>query len=91
MHAQVDLRTDVQTIQQLALGRETPVLCESGQAMAERVGAQAYLECSALTGEGVRAVLESCARLALLGTSHYSCCDSSSFTVCTCCHHCSIS
>ena len=37
-----------------------------GLTIAKRIGAKEYLECSALTGEGVREVFEHAARLSLL-------------------------
>ena len=50
--------------------------------MAESIEAQAYLECSALTGDGVKDVLETIAKLSVLGRHSDSfCCDASSVNV----------
>ena len=40
-------------------------ISEDGRAMAERIGAYAYVECSAKLNEGVREVFETAARAAL--------------------------
>lgn len=45
--------------------RQEPVRTEQGRAMADKIGAYAYLECSAKTKEGVRAVFETATRAAL--------------------------
>lgn len=53
-----DLRTDETTINELAKTKQGPVKTEDGKAMAERIAAAAYVECSARTKEGVREVFE---------------------------------
>nr|KAG5708474.1 hypothetical protein BaRGS_026201 [Batillaria attramentaria] len=53
-----DLRNDPATRAALKLKRQKPVSEEEGRAMAERIGAAAYVECSALTKDGVREVFE---------------------------------
>ncbi|KAK0064188.1 ras-like GTP-binding protein Rho1, partial [Biomphalaria pfeifferi] len=60
-----DLRNDQTTIAELAKIKQAPVKAEEGRAMAERIGASAYVECSALTKEGVRDVFETTTRCAL--------------------------
>lgn len=60
-----DLRNDEQTKRELMKLRQEPVRSEQGRAMADRIGAYAYLECSAKTKEGVRAVFETATRGAL--------------------------
>ena len=44
-----DLRNDQQTLRELAKMKQEPVKPEQGRAMAEQIGAYAYLECSAKT------------------------------------------
>jgi len=52
-----DLRTDKTTIDKLATTPRRPVTYEEGLAVARKIGASAYLECNALTDEGVWDVL----------------------------------
>uniref|UniRef100_A0A0B6Y3Q3 Ras-like GTP-binding protein Rho1 n=1 Tax=Arion vulgaris TaxID=1028688 RepID=A0A0B6Y3Q3_9EUPU len=60
-----DLRNDQATINELAKTKRGPVKTEDGKSMAEKIGAAAYVECSALTKEGVREVFEVATRNAL--------------------------
>lgn len=60
-----DLRNDEQTKKELMKLRQEPVRSDQGRAMADKIGAYAYLECSAKTKEGVRAVFETATRGAL--------------------------
>ncbi|KAG8813132.1 GTP-binding protein Rho1 [Serendipita sp. 411] len=46
-------------------GRKKVVSTEEGKALAERIGAEIYLECSAVTGEGIDEVFYHAARLSL--------------------------
>ena len=64
----LDLRSDQTTLRQLGqheTGRLAPVSCERGAESARRIGAVAYRECSAQTGEGVKDVFETAVRAAL--------------------------
>jgi small GTP-binding protein len=66
-----DLRNNQNTLQE-----QTFITSEAGDKMAKRIGAKAYLECSAKTGEGVEQVFQTAATIALRGTSkanHKSC------------------
>ncbi|VEL27530.1 unnamed protein product [Protopolystoma xenopodis] len=60
-----DLRNDEGTRRELARMKQEPVKTEDGKAMAEKIGAYAYIECSAKTKEGVREVFEIATRAAL--------------------------
>ncbi|TPP61189.1 Rho gtp-binding protein rhoc [Fasciola gigantica] len=60
-----DLRNDEATKNELRRMKMEPVKLEEGKAMAEKIGALAYLECSAKTKEGVREVFEFATRAAL--------------------------
>jgi len=60
-----DLRNDQNTIRELSKMKQEPVPEDQGKTMAEKVGAYAYLECSARTKDGVRAVFETATRAAL--------------------------
>uniref|UniRef100_A0A1D1YB72 GTP-binding protein rhoA n=1 Tax=Anthurium amnicola TaxID=1678845 RepID=A0A1D1YB72_9ARAE len=61
-----DLRFDPKTIEELRRTSQRPVTPEEGMAVAQRIGAYKYLECSAKTGDGVREVFEHATRAALL-------------------------
>ena len=60
-----DLRHDPNTIKELAKMKQEPVKPEEGRAMAEKINAFAYLECSAKSKEGVREVFETATKAAL--------------------------
>ncbi|KAJ3270176.1 GTP-binding protein Rho1 [Borealophlyctis nickersoniae] len=60
-----DLRTDSRVVETLARMGQMPVTPEQGYAMAQKIGAYRYLECSAKTGEGVHPVFEHATRAAL--------------------------
>ncbi|XP_067684037.1 rho-related GTP-binding protein RhoA-B-like [Haliotis asinina] len=60
-----DIRNDDHIKAELARNKQFPVKTEEGRQMAERIGAEAYLECSAKTKEGVREVFETATRAAL--------------------------
>lgn len=60
-----DLREDDHTKRELARKKEKPVTEMDGEAMASRIGARAYIECSALTKEGVREVFQKATKSAL--------------------------
>jgi len=60
-----DLRNDDYTIRDLARNKQNPVSYSEGEQMASRIGAKAYLECSALTKDGVREVFEKATQAAL--------------------------
>ncbi|CBY18598.1 unnamed protein product [Oikopleura dioica] len=53
-----DLRNDPSTIKELARMKQEPVKLDEGRAMAEKIGAKHYIECSALSGDNVRKVFE---------------------------------
>lgn len=61
-----DLRSDPNTIRELQKMKQEPVKPDEGRGMAEKIGAAAYLECSAKTKEGVREVFECATRSALI-------------------------
>ncbi|CAH7665975.1 P-loop containing nucleoside triphosphate hydrolase protein [Phakopsora pachyrhizi] len=61
-----DLRNDPKTIEELRRTSQKPVTPEEGMAVAQKIGSQRYLECSAKTGQGVREVFEHATRYALL-------------------------
>ena len=60
-----DLRDDPHTIEALRQQQQQPVSTSEGQAVAQKIGAADYLECSAKTGRGVREVFEAATRASL--------------------------
>ena len=54
----LDLRDDPETKQKLAKGKKSPVTYKEGVALAREIGAEVYMECSALTGVGVKEVFD---------------------------------
>lgn len=60
-----DLRNDEHIRNELARMKQEPVRTEDGRAMAVRISAYEYLECSAKTKDGVREVFETATRAAL--------------------------
>ena len=60
-----DLRNDERTTTELSKMKQEPVKSEEGSLICERIKANAYLECSAKTREGVRDVFATAAKAAL--------------------------
>ncbi|KAG8882206.1 GTP-binding protein Rho1 [Tulasnella sp. 332] len=67
-----DLRRDQKTIDELRKTSQRPVTPEEGMAVAQKIGAKHYLECSAKSGEGVREVFQYATRAALLSRTRKS-------------------
>ena len=61
-----DLRNDPAAIEEMRLKSLNFVDAGTAQLMANRIGAKKYMECSALTGEGVDDIFEAATRSALL-------------------------
>jgi GTPase SAR1 family protein len=59
----IDLRTDARTIDKLKTAGEKPVTTEAGKQLAAQIKADAYMECSAKTREGVHDLFILAARL----------------------------
>ncbi|XP_053143204.1 rho-related GTP-binding protein RhoJ isoform X2 [Hemicordylus capensis] len=55
---QIDLRDDPKTLARLLCMKEKPLTYEHGTKLAKEIGAQCYLECSALTQKGLKAVFD---------------------------------
>ena len=62
---QAEQRYDPEAINLLRKMNQSPVTFEQGQAMAKRIGAACYMECSALTEQGLNEVFERAAATAL--------------------------
>ncbi|KAM6493708.1 P-loop containing nucleoside triphosphate hydrolase protein [Amanita muscaria] len=61
-----DLRRNHRVIEDLRKYNQRPVTPEEGMAVAQKIGAKHYLECSAKTGEGVREVFQFATRCSLV-------------------------
>ncbi len=59
----IDLRTDPHTIAKLKGHNEKPVTAEAGKQISNQIKADAYMECSAKTREGVQELFILAARL----------------------------
>ncbi|MEE6474175.1 hypothetical protein FKM82_010300 [Ascaphus truei] len=55
---QIDLRDDPKTLAKLNDVKEKPITVEQGQKLAKEIGACCYIECSALTQKGLKAVFD---------------------------------
>jgi cell division control protein 42 len=62
---QIDLRADDSTVEELAKNKQKPLSPKMGELLALDVGAVKYVECSALTGEGVSGVFHEAVLAAL--------------------------
>jgi len=61
----LDLRGKTEAIQSLKENNQEPISLEKGEALAKKVGAKKYLECSALTQEGLAKVFEEAVKVIL--------------------------
>lgn len=61
----LDLRDDKETIEKLKEKKVSPVFYTDGLKMAKEIGAQKYLECSALTQKGLKTVFDEAIRAVL--------------------------
>ncbi|ODV58286.1 Rho family small GTPase [Ascoidea rubescens DSM 1968] len=65
-----DLRNDPKTIQRLKkIFNQSPISKQTGQSVANAIGAKDFVECSAKTGENVHYVFETATRAALASNS----------------------
>ena len=65
MSEQIDLRDDPNIIEKLSGSNQKPVTVEEAEKLAEEIGAIKYVECSALTQQGLRKVFDEIARIAI--------------------------
>ena len=72
MGTQLDEREDEETIKRLQAHRRSPFTYKQGHELGEKIGAVKYLECSALTGEGVNDVFVQAVRAALMGPQQHT-------------------
>lgn len=65
----LDLRNDAKTIKELQEKRQVPVSKAQGEALCAEIKAYKYLECSALTQEGLKQVFDEAIRCVLISQS----------------------
>jgi Ras-related C3 botulinum toxin substrate 1 len=63
----LDLREDPETLTKLESKRQAPITYEQGMQMSKEIGAVKYMECSALTQKGLKAVFDEAIRGAIGG------------------------
>jgi len=61
----LDLRTKQEAIDSLKENNQEPISTEKGQALSNKIGARKYLECSALSQEGLAKVFEEAVKVIL--------------------------
>jgi len=61
----VDLRADTSMIEKLAAKKQAPITYEQGLQMLKEVGGVKYMECSAITQNGLKAVFDEAIRAVL--------------------------
>ncbi|XP_049849019.1 ras-related C3 botulinum toxin substrate 1-like [Schistocerca gregaria] len=61
----LDLRDDAETIEKLSSKRQSPITYDAGMQMAKEIGAVKYMECSALTQKGLKAVFDEAIRVVI--------------------------
>jgi len=64
----IDLRNDAETVQRLVASGYQPLSPMDGERMKSSIGALQYLECSALTGQGLKDVFDTAIRIAIKGS-----------------------
>lgn len=62
----LDLRTDPAALEKLAEKKQVPVEYEEGFKLGKEIGARKYMECSALTQIGMKAMFDECIRAAIM-------------------------
>jgi len=61
----IDLRNDAETLQRLATQGSQPLNEMDGERMKNKIGALKYMECSALTGQGLKTVFDEAIKTAI--------------------------
>jgi len=65
----LDLRGKTEAVQSLKENNQEPISTEKGEALSKKIGAKKYLECSALTQEGLAKVFEEAVKVILFPKS----------------------
>ena len=64
----IDLRQNEEMLQRLAQYRQAPISFEQGASLAKEIGAVKFIECSALTQQGLKQCFEECIRASVAPT-----------------------
>jgi len=73
----LDLRGKSEAIQSMKEANQEPITTEKGESLAKKIGAKKYLECSALTQEGLAKVFEEAVKVILFPKGSESSSESS--------------
>ena len=68
----IDMRTDIKALGRLQERNMAPVTPQMGQEMAKALGADAYMECSALSQEGLKEVFQTAMRTVIFPKSAHN-------------------
>lgn len=81
----LDLREDSETLDRLRRAGTAPITYQQGVQMAKEIGAVRYMECSALTQQGLKAVFDESIRVVLFPTAEEKEAEGSSAPKAKCC------
>jgi len=76
----LDLRAKPEAVQSLKENNQEPISTEKGEALAKKIGAKKYLECSALTQEGLARVFEEAVKVILFPSKEGEAIDTGAHT-----------
>lgn len=81
----LDLREDSETLDRLRRAGTAPITYQQGVQMAKEIGAVRYMECSALTQQGLKAVFDEAIRVVLFPTKEEKDAEGSAASKAKCC------
>ena len=81
----LDLREDSETLDRLNRAGTAPITYQQGVQMAKEIGAVRYMECSALTQQGLKAIFDEAIRVVLFPTREEKDAEGSAVTKAKCC------
>lgn len=81
----LDLRDDSETLDRLRRAGNSPITYQQGVQMAKEIGAARYLECSALTQQGLKTIFDEAIRVVLFPTKEEKDAEGSAITKAKCC------
>lgn len=81
----LDLREDSETLERLRRNGTAPITYQQGVQMAKEIGAVRYMECSALTQQGLKAIFDEAIRVVLFPTKEEKDAEGTSVKKAKCC------